>query len=297
MARLPRSTFPDYGVWHVTTRGVERRQVYLDRGDARHFLLQLGRAVEALGLEVYAVCLMPNHYHLIVECLRDSLSKAMHRVNGRYAEWFNAKYRRSGHLWGDRFALWQVRDEEHLREAVAYVLNNPVRAALCETAADWPWSGSRYPSAPLGRELGAHADRRARTQKGRHGAPLVRDLRHPLEAVGVDPVRPGLHVEVGRDHPVPLPLHLVDRDRAGDVEPVDGAPRPRDLPRQRRRIAARVGRREQLLGTRLPRLVGDPRRQVDRQLERTGRPRRGDARPARQRPPPSHRCDASDPRH
>ena len=115
MPRLPRSTFPDYGVWHATTRGVERRAVYLDRDDGRRFLTQLWQAVERLGLHVHALCLMPNHYHLVVQCLRDQLSRALHRVNGVYAEDFNAKYTRSGHLWGDRFALWQVRDDEHLR--------------------------------------------------------------------------------------------------------------------------------------------------------------------------------------
>ena len=46
MARLPRHTFPPWGVWHVTTRGVERRRVYLDRDDGLAFLVQLRRAVE-----------------------------------------------------------------------------------------------------------------------------------------------------------------------------------------------------------------------------------------------------------
>ena len=144
MPRLPRSVFPRYGVWHVTTRGVDRQAVYRDDDDRRSFLVQLWRAVEAHGLDVHAFCLMTNHYHLVVECLRDALSRAMHRVNGIHAETFNAKYRRSGHLWGDRFALWQVRDEEHLRAACGYVLANPVRAGLCERAADWPWSWSPY---------------------------------------------------------------------------------------------------------------------------------------------------------
>ena len=89
---------------------------------------------------------MPNHYHLVVESRRETLSRALHRVNGVYAEEFNAKYGRSGHLWGDRFALWQIRDDEHLHAACAYVLANPVRAGLCETVADWPWSRSRYAS-------------------------------------------------------------------------------------------------------------------------------------------------------
>ena len=146
MGRLPRSTFPRYGVWHVTTRGVARQSVYRDDDDRRSFLALLSRAVERHDLRVYAFCLMTNHYHLVVECLRDALSRAMHRINGVYAETFNQKYRRSGHLWGDRFALWVVRDEEHLYAACEYVLANPVRAGLCGSPADWPWSRCAYAS-------------------------------------------------------------------------------------------------------------------------------------------------------
>ena len=71
---------------------------------------------------------MTNHYHFVVEGRRELVSRGMHRLNGLYAEAFNAKYGRSGHLWGDRFALWQVRDEEHLEATCRYVLLNPVRA-------------------------------------------------------------------------------------------------------------------------------------------------------------------------
>ena len=146
MARLPRSTFPRYGVWHVTTRGVARQRVYRDGDDGRAFLGLLEETMSRFGLHPLAFCLMPNHYHLVVASLRDALSAALHRLNGGYAERFNHKYGRSGHLWGDRFALWQVRDEEHLHEACAYVVANPVRADLCERTSDWPWSGSRYAS-------------------------------------------------------------------------------------------------------------------------------------------------------
>ena len=146
MGRLARKTFPAYVVWHATTRGVARRSVFLDRDDGLRFLAQLSRAVDEWELDVHALCLMPNHYHFVVECLRDSLSRALHRVNGVYAETFNAKHRRSGHLWGDRFALWQVRDEEHLADTCRYVYANPVRARLVERASDWPWSWNRYES-------------------------------------------------------------------------------------------------------------------------------------------------------
>jgi REP element-mobilizing transposase RayT len=144
MARLPRRTFPASGIFQITTRGVERRDVYLDRDDRVLFLELLRLAVERNDWDVYAVCLMTNHYHLVVAGMRDLLSRGMHRLNGVYAESFNAKYDRDGHLWGDRFALWQIRDDEHLRATCSYVLLNPVRAGLCNHPADWGWTWSRY---------------------------------------------------------------------------------------------------------------------------------------------------------
>jgi REP element-mobilizing transposase RayT len=128
----------------VTTRGVERRRVFLTRDDALWFMTLLGRAVDERELRGLVLCLMPNHYHFVVEGLRAHLSQALHHVNGIYAETFNARYRRSGHLWGDRFALWQVRDDDHLVATCRYVLANPVRAGLCERPQDWEWSWSRY---------------------------------------------------------------------------------------------------------------------------------------------------------
>jgi len=144
MARLPRSAFPLHGVWHVTTRGVERRRVFVDRADGREFLTQLWQALDKVELQALALCLMPNHYHLVVAGARDGLSHALHRVNGLYAMTFNAKYDRSGHLWGDRYALRQIRGDAHLRAACLYVVANPVRARLCATPREWPWSWSRF---------------------------------------------------------------------------------------------------------------------------------------------------------
>jgi hypothetical protein len=67
----------------------------------------------------------------------------MRRLNGIYAQGFNRRHRRSGHLFGDRYASWVVESEEHLRAACEYVLENPVRARLCSNREDWPWSASR----------------------------------------------------------------------------------------------------------------------------------------------------------
>jgi REP element-mobilizing transposase RayT len=148
MARRPRSILPSYGVFQITTRGVDGCAVYRDRDDRLSFLAQVSQATQRNAWSVYALCLMTNHYHLVVEAHRDLISRGVHRVNGVHAETFNARHRRRGHLWGDRFALWQIRDEEHLRATCLYVYLNPVRAGLCEHAADWDWTWSRFPLDP-----------------------------------------------------------------------------------------------------------------------------------------------------
>ena len=86
---------------------------------------------------------MTTHYHIVVETELWRLSDGMHRLNGTYALTFNRRHRRSGHLFGERFAAWLARDEHHLQQTCEYVLQNPVRAGLCARAGDWPWAAAR----------------------------------------------------------------------------------------------------------------------------------------------------------
>ena len=143
MARLPRNALPPEGIYHVTTRGVARHAIAADDDDRRLFLALLAQAVGRERWDCHIFCLMPNHYHLIVETILQRLSHGLHRLNGVYAQAFNERHSRSGHLFGDRFAAFVIRDDDHLRHACEYVRQNPVRAGLCEDADDWPWGGSR----------------------------------------------------------------------------------------------------------------------------------------------------------
>jgi REP element-mobilizing transposase RayT len=127
----------------VTTRGVARSAIARDDSDGQLFLALLAEVTRRHGWDCHAFCLMPNHHHLIVGTELARLSKGMHRLNGVYAASFNERHRRSGHLFGDRFAAWLIRDDTHLRHACEYVLQNPLRAGLCDHPGDWRWSGSR----------------------------------------------------------------------------------------------------------------------------------------------------------
>jgi putative transposase len=142
MPRPPRLQFP-YGVYHLTSRGVDGRFVFMDEGDRHLFLVYLCRVVQAFEWTLHVYCQMGNHFHLIAECGQPGLSRGMQRLNGAYATAFNARYRRDGHLFQSRFEAWAIEDDEYFEEAVQYVRNNPVRAGLCSRADLWPWSGDQ----------------------------------------------------------------------------------------------------------------------------------------------------------
>jgi REP element-mobilizing transposase RayT len=141
MARIPRSQLAQSGVYHVTARGVDRCEIFLDDEDRASFVSLMAQAVNRWLWRCHAYCLMGNHYHLIVETQLARLSGGFHQLNGTYAQRFNQRHKRVGHLFQDRFHARAIRDDEHLADACAYVWENPVRAGLCSQAHQWDWSG------------------------------------------------------------------------------------------------------------------------------------------------------------
>lgn len=145
MPRLARAALPD-GLFHVTGRGVARASIFCDEFDYAYFQMALLRVEERFAWTLHAYCLLPNHYHLIVETARADLSTGMQQLNGRYAQRFNKRYDRVGHVFQNRFSSYVIESEEHLEHALAYVGANPVEAGLCERIADWPWAHGPFDS-------------------------------------------------------------------------------------------------------------------------------------------------------
>jgi putative transposase len=127
---------------HVTQRGVDRRETFSDDADRDTYLGLMRRNLCEAGVRVLAWCLMTNHSHLIAVPEReDSLSLLLRRVHGRYAQYYNARYGRAGHLWQNRYFACSL-GPGHLWAALAYVETNPVRARLVERPGDYRWSSA-----------------------------------------------------------------------------------------------------------------------------------------------------------
>jgi REP element-mobilizing transposase RayT len=139
MARPPRLLVPN-GIYHVYARGNRRQAIWRDDGDRRYFLAILAKLVRQLEWVCHAYCLMPNHFHLLLETRLPNLSAGMQRLNGAYAHSFNWRHGLDGHVFQGRFGSRLVDGNHHLVELSRYIVRNPIRARLCEDAHEWPWS-------------------------------------------------------------------------------------------------------------------------------------------------------------
>jgi putative transposase len=127
---------------HVTQRGNNRQDTFFFADDRGFYIDTLGAKGREHGVTVLGYCLMTNHVHLVVVPQhRDSLARALGQTHGRYARWFNRRYRRSGHVWQNRFYSSAL-GSDRLISALAYVDLNPVRAGLVRQAEEYEWSSA-----------------------------------------------------------------------------------------------------------------------------------------------------------
>ncbi len=127
-------------VYHITSRGNEKKAVYKDDVDRETFLDTLFQVNKRYNWICHAYCLMNNHYHLIIETPDGNLSAGMRQLNGVYTQTFNKRHKRVGHLFQGRYKAILIQKDSHLLEVCRYVVLNPVRAKAAERPEMWKWS-------------------------------------------------------------------------------------------------------------------------------------------------------------
>jgi len=133
-------------VYHVTSRGNARADIYLSDKDREMFLDVLAHVVDRFEWVCHAWCMMDNHYHLMVETPQANLSRGMRQLNGIYTQRFNRIHGRVGHIFQGRFKSIIVDKDSYLLELSRYVVLNPVRAGMAKHVRDWLWSSYRATS-------------------------------------------------------------------------------------------------------------------------------------------------------
>lgn len=139
MARRHRILFHG-AIYHVMARGNRKERIFVDNVDRRRFLKIVAAGLTKFGAECYVYDLMDNHFHKVIHTPRANLPQLMQYIDGLYTQYENWRYGTTGHVLEGRYTGIVIDDTCYLRNAIAYVLRNPVEARLVSDAGDWPWS-------------------------------------------------------------------------------------------------------------------------------------------------------------
>lgn len=142
MARPIRLEFAG-AIYHVTTRGDEGSDVFIDDQDRLQFLAVLSEVVSRTGWLVHAYVLMDNHYHLLIETPTDNLSRGMRQLNGVYTQRFNSTHGSGGRVFQGRFKAVLLEREPYLLELCRYIVLNPLRLKAVKNISRYRWSSYR----------------------------------------------------------------------------------------------------------------------------------------------------------
>ncbi|MDD5643946.1 MAG: transposase [bacterium] len=127
-------------LYHVISRGDDRKKIFVNDRDCEKFLQYLANAKEKFNFYLYAYCLMENHYHLLLETPQANISKIMQHINTSYAVYHNTKWKRCGHLFQGRYKSVIVDADNYLLELTRYIHLNPVKANIQDSPEKYKWS-------------------------------------------------------------------------------------------------------------------------------------------------------------
>lgn len=135
-------------IYHLVIRGAGRQLIFEDDNDRLAFLDLLEQSLADEECRLHAWCLMGNHVHLLAEGALDGISRLMHSVCGRYAQRFNMRHERTGHLFQGRYMSEPVDDDVYFLTVLRYIHQNPEKAGIA-SCCSYRWSSyGEYASAP-----------------------------------------------------------------------------------------------------------------------------------------------------
>lgn len=131
-------------VYHIISRGNRGEHIFAEDQDKEYFIETLQNAVKKYKIDLYAYCIMGNHYHLLLTTPYGKLAKAMHYIGSAYGSFLRRQKGWIGHIFAGRYKSLCVEKEGYLLELSRYIHLNPVRAGLAEKPEGYSWSSYGY---------------------------------------------------------------------------------------------------------------------------------------------------------
>ncbi|MFC7747449.1 transposase [Lentibacillus kimchii] len=130
--------------YHIVCRGNRRDNLFLDDEDIKVFFQIMIQVNKKTPFVLASYCLMTNHFHLQLRSGQHTVSKVMSLINKRYADYYNTKYKLTGHVFEKRYYDKLIDSKLGMLETSRYIHLNPVEAGMVAMPAHYPWSSYRY---------------------------------------------------------------------------------------------------------------------------------------------------------
>lgn len=147
--KLKTPVLPDK-YYHIYNKANNNELVFKDDNDYQFFMQQCG-ALLADHIDLFAFCLMPNHFHLLIKPKENSKSKGKESINESirkffqlYAQYFNKKYSRKGSLFYKSFRRIEVKHDIYLKYLLFYIHFNPQKSGLISNFTQYPYCSYRF---------------------------------------------------------------------------------------------------------------------------------------------------------
>jgi putative transposase len=127
-------------IYHIILRGINRQILFEDYEDKEKFIDIIAQYKQKSEYKVLGYCLMDNHVHLLIKEGKEGMDHSMKRIGVSYVYWYNSKYKRTGHLFQDRYKSEPVEDDGYLLMVLRYIHQNPLKAQMVHDIAAYKWS-------------------------------------------------------------------------------------------------------------------------------------------------------------
>lgn len=142
MARIPRNPV-DNIPYHILNRANGKEQIFHKEKDYEAFLKILQEAKKKYPVDIFTLCLMPNHWHFSLGAEKgENISNFMRWITHTHTQRYHSHYKTIGygHLYQGRYKSFPIEKDNHFIQICRYIERNPIRAGLVKKAQNWKWS-------------------------------------------------------------------------------------------------------------------------------------------------------------
>ena len=127
-------------IYHVIARGINRESIFKQKREKNNFIRLLLKHLENRDIEIFAYVIMSTHFHILIRTELKLLSNYLAIVLAEFAEYYNYKHNRNGHVFQDRFKSECVETERYFWNCLRYIHMNPVSASLVKNPLNYNFS-------------------------------------------------------------------------------------------------------------------------------------------------------------